>query len=648
MIFFRNLTIKNKLVIAFLSILIIPSIIIGALSYYTAKDQIKAEQLTSAETSIQLLNESITSLIDPKLNDANHFATSVDSKMDANLIHEKLAEYLAMHLEAQIAYIGTNKGEMIRQPYYEYDSSYDPRERPWYKQAIDSNSAIITAPYISTSSGELVITIAQKLADGSGVYGVDISIEMLKELANNIKIGQHGFVTLLDETQTYISKPNTESATEATENYLHKIYSNENGLLEERNELVAFTTNKTTNWKILGTMLEDEVSEAATPILKIIGIVVAISLLIGSIIVFFIIRSITRPIIYLRDRAIQLGEGDLSVQINVSSNNEIGELATAFQLMQRNLQNVLIQIEDSSTLVRQASDTLNISTTQVIQATEQTSDAISTISILADEQMTSNAQNADSLQLVSQQVLSIADHTNDVSSLTQEAMAQAEVGSSTVQRSVSQMAQIQHSVDETDRTVRTLYDRTKEINAIVTAIQGIADQTNLLALNASIEAARAGEHGKGFAVVADEVRKLAEDSKNATAQISEVIKTIQADTAKTVEMMQTTLNDVTEGITVSNESAARFEQILTSMQQIAPTIADVSSTTQEIAARVQQVNASAEQLTGKAQENAHSTEEVAASSEEVLASMEEMAASAEALQSMSHSLKETISHFKVK
>ncbi|MEK4627447.1 methyl-accepting chemotaxis protein [Solibacillus sp. FSL R7-0682] len=646
--FFKNFSIKKRLIIAFAIILIIPTSIISLLSYNKAKEQIKTEQLSNAETSIHLLNENISALIDPKLYDANYLSSTLINKGATEQIHAILADYLATHPEALIAYVGTSEGKMIRQPYYEYDSSYDPRERPWYKQAISTNEAIITTPYISSSSGDLVITIAQKLEDGSGVFGLDMSIETLKEIANTVTIGKNGYVTLLDGSKQYISKPNTESATEATESYIEKIFNKQSGILEDENELIAFITNEQTGWKIIGTMLEKEVSTAATPILNIIGIVVTISFILGSVMVYFIIRSITRPLRLLRSHALQLSEGDLSVKIEMDAKNEIGDLAKAFAVMQQNLKAVISKVDESVSLVHQASEILASSTSQVIQATEQTSNALSSITVLADEQLHSNALNATSLKSVVENVTSIAEHTNDVSGLTQEAMSQAEIGSATVHRSVKQMAQIQHSVDETDYTVRALYDRTKEINAILSVIQGIADQTNLLALNASIEAARAGEHGKGFAVVAEEVRKLAEDSKNSTAQINELIVTIQADTSKTVDMMRVTLTDVNEGIVISNESASRFDQILTSMQQITPKILDVSSTTQHIVHRIQEVTASAELLTEKAKENAQSTEEVAASSEEVLASMEEMAASAESLQTMSNDLQETISHFKMK
>lgn len=644
--FFSSKSIKSKLIVTSLLILIIPSILVGFFSFDTSEEQIKKQQLSNAETSIKLLNENIEALIKPKLNDGAQLATFFNEQADEQVIRSKLVEYLAMHPEAIISYVGLADGQMIREPYFKYDNSYDPRERDWYKQALASDNTIITAPYISSSSGELVITIAHKLANNAGVFGLDMSIETLKEIANTVSIGEQGYITLLDEQQSYISKPNTESATQATESYVDEFYSENSGLLEKADELIAFTTNEATNWKIIGTMPTNEVTEATSPIKKMIIIVLLVSLAIGSVIIYFILRSILGPINQLREHALQLRDGNLTTEIKITPKDEIGELALAFNNMQQNLKSVIHQVDNSSILVQQAADALNASSAHVIAATEQTSTAATEISVLAEGQMHGNQEAAKSLQIVSQQVVTIADHSNDVSSLAQEAMAQAEIGATAIDRSVKQMAQIEQSVHDTDLTVKALYDRTKEINSILTVIQSIADQTNLLALNASIEAARAGEHGKGFAVVADEVRNLADESKNATAQISNLITVIQADTSKTVKMMNATLSDVAEGISVSKESSIRFEQILTSMRQIAPTIADVSATTQEIVAHIQQVSATAEQITATAQGNVQATEEVATASEEVLASMEEMAASAESLNTMSQDLKQTISYFK--
>ncbi|WP_429874666.1 methyl-accepting chemotaxis protein [Fictibacillus sp. NRS-1165] len=127
-----------------------------------------------------------------------------------------------------------------------------------------------------------------------------------------------------------------------------------------------------------------------------------------------------------------------------------------------------------------------------------------------------------------------------------------------------------------------------EIGHIVEVIEGISEQTNPLALNTAIEAARAGEHGKGFAVVASEVRKLAEQSGEATRQISDIIFHIQNETVQVVQKMELVNAEVREGIGVMNEAGASFKQIQHSIQSVTEHIRRVSDAMHGVSAGTEQ------------------------------------------------------------
>jgi methyl-accepting chemotaxis protein len=181
--------------------------------------------------------------------------------------------------------------------------------------------------------------------------------------------------------------------------------------------------------------------------------------------------------------------------------------------------------------------------------------------------------------------------------------------------------------------IGSLAAKSEQIGGIVETITGVSDQTNLLALNAAIEAARAGEQGRGFAVVAEEVRKLAEESQQAAATISRLIAEIQAETARTVDV-------VADGARRSQDSAAVVDQARDAFLQIGQTISD-------IAGRVQQIADASGDIAAVAEQSSATTEQVSASTEQTSASTEQIAASAQELAGTAEALAQLVARFKV-
>ncbi|WP_245890177.1 methyl-accepting chemotaxis protein [Rummeliibacillus pycnus] len=647
-----KLNLRTKLFSAFLLILVIPSIILGAISYESTKKQIELEQINSAKSTINLLNSTITDTIQPKTHDVGYLSKKVtlsllDASKDSNL-RNILDQYVNEHPEAAMAYVGTAKGKMIRMPYFEYPKDYDPRERPWYKEALQSNDVVITEPYTSSTSGNLVITISKKLADGSGVVGVDIAIDKLQEIANRVKIGKLGFVSLVDNSGNYISNPHIKSGNTAKESYMKQVLSKSYGQTDYNDQKILYLTNNETGWKIIGTTFKSEATKDAAATLDIELIVEIIFIVIGCILILFIVRSIIKPIDKLKESAHRMGEGDLTEEIAIHSNDEIGELAQSFNTMKDNLSSLIQKVNSSATLVRSSSEELSASASQNIAAAQQIASAMQQVTLNTEQQTNNIEQNATSVEEIADGMTVITDAVSEVSSLSVHATKQAEDGEQSIKHNVSQMDSIHQFVTTSDAKIKSLYDRTKEIGAILDIIGDIADQTNLLALNASIEAARAGEHGKGFAVVADEVRKLAENSQESAAKIAALITAVQQDSGEAVKTMVLTLENVQEGITISQNTAAKFKAIISSMRDITPKIENVSATSQQISASIQEMAATANKLNDHAKDNAAASEEVSASTEETLSSMEAMEAAATQLLNMSEDLQDVVQRFKTK
>jgi methyl-accepting chemotaxis protein len=647
--------IKVKLIFAFIIILIVPAISIGLISYSTAKNAVEKEITDGIGQNISLLNATIDSTIQPKIVDIDYFSQAINAQLYQDInspeLRAEFNQYSKTHPEAQSIYLGTETGVFVQEPRINDTNNYDPRTRDWYKQAMENKGkTIISPPYADIGTKEMVITISKATDDGNGVMAVDIFLTHLQKITNQVKIGDEGYAFLLDENKKFIAHPTNAGGSKATEKFYNEMYKKGQGTftytLDNKEKMMSFITNKLTGWKIAGNLYTEELSNAAAPIFQKTLLIIIISFIIGAGVIFLIVKSIMKPIINLKEHAITISKGDLTSNITIKSQDEIGQLGRAFNEMVANLRNLAKQVSLNATQVAASAEELTASAEQTTDTTEQVSRAIQDVASSTEKQTSGVEDTAKALDEIAHGVTLITDSSIKVSELSRHTMNQAEIGGKAVANTVTQMKSISHSVSESNAMIESLNERSKEVSSILNVIAAIADQTNLLSLNAAIEAARAGEHGRGFSVVAEEVRKLAEQSQQSAKEIDVIIQRILRETDNAVQKMAQVNEDVKTGVQISNEAIERFEQILTGTKDIVPQMEEVSATTQQIAASVQELNTTTNNLSLIAQENAAASEEVAASTEEQLASMQEIAASAEALSKMAEDLTLSTSQFK--
>lgn len=649
---FRSL--KNKLYISFALVLVIPVVLVGVLSYLSAKDSIEEEILHSTNESVEVLNKLIDKTISEKINELGVFSEEINSSMYGKgevALRSLLQQYFKLNPDVFSIYLATNSGAFIQGANVSTAKNYNPLERSWYKRAVElKGDPFITEPYKDVRTEDMIVTIAQQLNDRSGVVAVDLNLTELQKVSNSINIGKSGYSSIFDENKKVVSHPTLKGGGEVKESFINQMYDSKSGkydyVYDGDDRTLLFTTNKLTGWKITGTIFSKEIDESASPILLTTILVLAISIVVSAVAVYFITKRIIRPIEDLKDSAMTISKGDLTEKLVITSKDEIGQLGQVFNLMQDSLKTLIQKVEVNAEQVASSAEELTANADQTSMATEQVAIAIQEVSSNADTQTTNADKNVEELNELSKAILHIAECSSNVTTLSQHATKHALEGGKAVQDTKDQMNSIHLSVTDSNTKIQTLHDRSQQITSILDVITGIAEQTNLLSLNAAIEAARAGEHGKGFAVVAGEVRKLAEQSQQSATQIFDLIHGIQADTEQSVRIMAKVNEDVISGLRVSDEAIAKFQVIMSSMKEITPQMEEVSSTSVQMSESVQEVSANTQDLAFSAKGNAATSEEVAASTEEQLASMEEINASAQALSHMADELKDLISQFK--
>ncbi|MBY0121173.1 methyl-accepting chemotaxis protein [Bacillus sp. S/N-304-OC-R1] len=402
--------------------------------------------------------------------------------------------------------------------------------------------------------------------------------------------------------------------------------------------------------KELSLYTKEQAEEAAAAakwsqtILIISTILLMLSIIITLILIYFKIK----PLDKVAENVKHIAGGDLTInELKIRSKDEVGYLAKSFNHMVNNLKTLIQHVNLTSEQVAASSEELMASTEQTTSATNQVVESLQAVAAKIERQEKNTEESARSISDIAVGIQRIAESSSSVAKSVNETTRQANIGNDYLQKVAGQMSFIFEASSETKQVMDKLEARSKEIGNIIEVITNIAEQTNLLALNAAIESARAGEHGKGFAVVADEVRKLAEQSRNSANQIGEIIKLIQSDTIKAVDMTNKGNDEVKSGLTLVDETGNSFNQILLSIESVSSQAQELSAISEEISASAEQVNTSIEEVTELAKSSSYSTAEIASASEEQLATLEEVSASASNLASMAEGLRDKIKQFKL-
>jgi methyl-accepting chemotaxis protein len=293
---------------------------------------------------------------------------------------------------------------------------------------------------------------------------------------------------------------------------------------------------------------------------------ISLALLVG--ISYWILISVMRPLSQAVGVANQLAEGDLSMKIEVSSKDEMGQLLSAIQAMVTKLSQIISE-------VRSASDNLS-SASEEISATAQS------LSQGASEQAASVEETSASIEQMSASISHNTENAKVTDGMASKSSKEAVEGGAAVKQTVTAM---------------------KSIAGKIGIIDDIAYQTNMLALNAAIEAARAGEHGKGFAVVAAEVRKLAERSQVAAQEIGEL---------------------ASGSVDMAERAGKLLDEMVPSIQKTSDLVQEITAASEEQSSGVGQINSAMNQLNQATQQNASASEQLAATAEEMSSQAEQL------------------------
>ncbi|MCP8951466.1 methyl-accepting chemotaxis protein [Bacillus safensis] len=651
-------SISKRLIISFTLVLVLPIITLSTISYQIAKEELDHEIMYGAKARVNDMNDMIEQKLLNKENAVKLFTqttTAADfKKKNQDELYEHFEIYSKINEDDVVGFYAASKNRaFIQFPKVDMPKGYDPTTRDWYQQAMqdEKGEPVVTNPYISATTNGMVVTIAQRLKDGSGAIGIDIDVQDIVDKIKEIKIGREGYPIIANKSKQIVAHPEEKSGSEVTGNISSILYSGKEGTSTYENKgeqkRIVFVTNDLTGWKIAGTMFVSETEEAAQPVWNSAIILLITSFILGGVAIFFIVRSITIGLRRLVDFSEKVSEGDLTETLETKSKDEIGDLTRSFSKMSESLRDVIRAVQQSVDNVASASEELTASASQTSQATEHITMSIEQFSNGNEAQNEKVESSTNQLVAMNEGLQDMSQTSSEVAAVSLQSTEAAGQGGRIVESTANQMKHIDTSVQEAEQVMKELEYKSKDITSILNVINGIADQTNLLALNAAIEAARAGESGRGFSVVAEEVRKLAVQSADSAKEIEKLIQEIVLEIAKSQDMFKAVNREVNAGLGMTEEAKESFQHIYEAAEGMSKKLSQLNDTAIDLSSGSKLVSQAMQEMRQVSRESAANIQDIAASAEEQLASMEEITSSSVTLANMAEELKELTSQFKI-
>lgn len=654
---FKNTSLQFRLVALFILFAILPASAGGVVSLYMNITSAREDMAHDNGMLANQLGSEIKRMLDDSQGLVEALAASPTTQsMDGGSVTDMIIAAQQRNPQFELFFVMDATGMQIARTSGKLANRGD---RPYFLEAVKGNT-YFTDTYISAFTNAPTVTISTPIRNKSGavigVFAADISLKALADIVSKVKIGETGYLDIVDNKGTVIYNPvndrviNKESF--AALDYVKQVMQGKAGYMEAvssrgDNTIASFSPIAKYGW---GVVIYQPVSEAYKTLISttmIVLVVVILAVVAAGLTAFYIARNITRPLQNLVAVSRAVAQGDLTQSVAVGGISEVRNLAVAFEQMTAALRQIIIQTRNTADSVAAAAEELAASSGEVGKASEEVAIAIQQVSEGATRQV---ALSGNSTVAITGMVTNTSQTTaaaQAVALASSKSEQAAEWGKGQIHDAVDRIEQIRQQVDQAAAMIYALGDKSRQIGQIVDLITNIAGQTNLLALNAAIEAARAGEQGRGFAVVAEEVRKLAEQSQDAAKEIAAIIGAIQQETAVAVNAMDSGSKEVAAGVQVVQSSGTAFQQIFDAIKNMHVQVEAIVSLAERQQTASDEVDQAVHGIADAARINAASAEQVAAASEEQNAAVQEIAASAASLAKAAGDLQEAVVKFHV-
>ncbi|MBR4668905.1 MAG: methyl-accepting chemotaxis protein [Butyrivibrio sp.] len=514
------------------------------------------------------------------------------------------------------------------------NADYDYFNEAYYLNAkgLANGQAIITDPYYDPTSGKVMSSCSAPIYDGDvyiGCVTVDMELTNIEDMVSSIKVGKTGQALLISGSGVYIYTDDAEKVNNGVNildetnaslvNAAKIMLDSDSGIGmggyndDSGNGIVlTYTTIPEVNWKMAIKMNATEMDETVNSLLKLLITICIVALIIGAVIIWIFVMSISKSINNVKQFASVLASGDFTIdKIKNNRGDELGQMSESLNDMFENNKDVIKKISDGSVKVSETSTGL---ASMASELSNQFTSIQGNISGVNDAMMSSGAATEEvnaSVEEVNASVHQLAAETEKTSAEATDIKARAR----DIERESKQAYDYAINIaEQREADLIEANEKAKVVDQIGTladTIAEIADQINLLSLNASIEAARAGDAGKGFAVVASEINKLASSTSEAVEQIRETIDGVQEAFGTLSSSSGELLGFIKETVTPD------YDKFVSLAKQYGDDAGSFGDSSENIAQMVENIRASMEEVSKAIQNIAESTQDTADLSSQV-------------------------------
>lgn len=374
---------------------------------------------------------------------------------------------------------------------------------------------------------------------------------------------------------------------------------------------------------------------------------IGFGLFVGMVFGIYISNSVTKNLSRLVEATTAVSEGDLTKDIMVQSDEEIGKLALAFKKMVINLRQIVANVKKGSSKVVVSSDELYASIKKLFEINRQVTSEVEKVLDAAENQSTLLSKDSITLKSISASGGKIASMAKIASNSASRAVKDSQEGKTAAQSAISQIQGVFSQVEKSIRLTQSLGGKISKINRVLEIISDIARKTDLLSLNATVEASKAGESGRGFGIVAEEIRYLTEESKASAKEIGLMVDDLQSENLAVKGSIEEGISGINKGRETITTLINNFDQIVEEVTRLGGGFEEISIETNRQAMDSEKIVQAFGELAKLAQANSlamEKTRKVVGDQEKII---EQVKSSGQNLMATANELNEAVAKFKV-